>query len=61
MRKTYCDHCGNQIDNSPMKVEITLNSMHIEFHDLCRNCMEEYIEINKGFFTQLSRDLRRRR
>lgn len=59
MKKTYCDHCGAEIKDGVMAVQIIINDAHLEKHDLCRKCIEGFIDMQKEYFRTI--DLRRKR
>ena len=52
MKRVYCDHCGKEIKNGSILVEINIGDTHIEKHDLCRKCVEEYITWCSDFFEE---------
>lgn len=50
MKKVYCDHCGREIKDGAMLIEIGIGEAHLEKHDLCRKCVDDYITWNMDFF-----------
>lgn len=50
MKKTYCDHCGKEIKDNAIPVEIRMGYDHIEYHDLCKECTEGFITLLQHFF-----------
>lgn len=50
MKKTYCDHCGKEVVNFNVPVEIRFGEIHLERHDLCKECMDGLIVLTNHFF-----------
>ena len=50
MRKTkyYCDHCGKELDWNKDYIDYDISSL-IENVDICKECLDEYIEYTKNF------------
>lgn len=50
MKKTYCDHCGKEVVNFNVPVEIRFGEIHLERHDLCKECMDGLSVLTNHFF-----------
>ena len=50
MKKTYCDHCGKEAKDFSVQVEIRMGEAHVEYHDLCEECLDGFITLTQHFF-----------
>ena len=50
MKKYICDHCGKEIKDGVMSIEIRINEVHMEKHELCRDCTDDFITWTKEYF-----------
>lgn len=51
MRKTYCDHCGREVRNFEVMVEIRFGEIHLEKHDICKACLGDFSDALKNYFS----------
>ena len=55
MKKTYCDHCGKEAKDFSVQVEIRMGEAHVEYHDLCEDCLDGFITLTQHFFEAVRR------
>ena len=51
--KTYCDHCGKELDNTSDYISAEIEIAYVEINaDLCCGCLGDLVEAAKAFCTQ---------
>lgn len=51
--KTYCDHCGKELDNTSDYISAEIKIGYVEINaDLCFKCIGDSVEKTKAFCTQ---------
>lgn len=49
--KYYCDHCGKELDRNKDYIDYDISSL-IENVDICKECVDEYMEHLRTFFKE---------
>ena len=49
--KYYCDHCGKELDWNKDYIDYDISSL-IENVDICKECVDEYMEHLRTFFKE---------